>query len=123
MAGPSSAGIRDRSCRRLAALTAAATYLMLLTGSTVVASNADQSCRSWPLCGGGFTPDFGAPNAFTMLHRGAALVIRLLLGYVLAPAIRPWGAAAGVGLRAIPTPTLFVAHVAPGARPPPTHST
>ena len=58
---------------------AVATYALLLTGSTVVASNADASCHSWPLCGGGFTPDFAGANAFTMLHRGSALVLGALI--------------------------------------------
>src|SRR6266849_1727164 len=115
MAGPPSAGIRDRSFRGLAALTAAATYLMLLTGSTVVASNADQSCRSWPLCGGGFTPDFGGANAFTMLHRGAVLVVGLLIVYVLVTAIRRWRAGSAIGLSAIATLVVFAAQVGVGA--------
>src|SRR5712692_8761174 len=115
MAGPPSAGIQDRSFRRLAALTAAATYLMLLTGSTVVASNADQSCRSWPLCGGGFTLDFGGANAFTMLHRGAVLVIGLLIVYVLVTAIRRWGAGSAIGLSSIATLVVFAAQVVVGA--------
>src|SRR6202022_1146043 len=40
MAGPPSSGVVDRYFRRLAALAAGATYVLLLTGSTVVASNA-----------------------------------------------------------------------------------
>src|ERR1700730_14013728 len=47
MAGPQSAGVPDRSLRRLAALAAGGTYVLLLTGSTVVASNADNTCHSW----------------------------------------------------------------------------
>lgn len=115
MAGPPSAGIADHSFRGLAALTAAATYVMLLTGSTVVASNADQSCRSWPLCAGGFTPDFSGANAFTMLHRGAVLVIGLLILYVLVTAISRWGPGSRIGLSAIATLIVFVAQVAVGA--------
>ena len=81
---PASAGER----RRLPALGAATTYVLLLTGSTVVASGADESCHSWPLCGSGFTPDFAGASAFTMLHRGAVLVIGVLLVYVLVDALR-----------------------------------
>src|SRR5438445_6532779 len=51
MAGPRSAGIPDRPFRRLAAVTVGTTYLLLLTGSTVVGSNADAGCHAWPLCG------------------------------------------------------------------------
>ena len=80
LALPPSAGVAR--VRPLALLGAAATYVLLLTGSTVVASNADAGCHSWPLCGGGFTPDFAGANAFTMLHRGSALVLGVLIVYV-----------------------------------------
>ena len=68
--------------RPLAVVGAGATYVLLLTGSTVVASNADATCHSWPLCGGGFTPDFAGANAFSMLHRGSALVLGALIVFV-----------------------------------------
>ena len=115
MAGPPSDGIEDRSFRRLTGLTAAATYVLLLTGSTVVASNADQSCRSWPLCGGGFAPDFGGANAFTMLHRGAVFVIGALIVYVLVTAIRRWGPGSSIGLTAIATLIALAVQIAVGA--------
>src|SRR5690348_10498117 len=62
---PASRGVA--AIRPLAVVGAAATYLLLLTGSTVVASNADRQCHTWPLCGGGFALDFSGANAFTML--------------------------------------------------------
>ena len=80
LALPPSAGFAR--VRPLALVGAAATYVLLLTGSTVVASNADAGCHSWPLCGGGFTPDFAGANAFTMLHRGSALALGVLIVYV-----------------------------------------
>ncbi len=89
MALPESAGIQEQGLRRLAALAAGATFVLLLTGSSVVASGADSACRSWPLCGSGFTPDFAGVNAWTMLHRGSVLVIGALLVFVLLRAARP----------------------------------
>jgi len=71
------------------ATAAAATFVLLLTGSTVVASSADESCHAWPLCGNGLAFDFSGANAFTMLHRGAGLAIGILLVYVLIRAMRP----------------------------------
>jgi heme A synthase len=65
---------------RLASLAMAGTYILLLTGSAVVATGADKTCRSWPLCGGGF-------DAITFLHRGAVLVIGALIVYVLIQAL------------------------------------
>ena len=88
MSLPASPSSVEPSLRRLAAIAAAATYFLLLTGSTVVASAADESCHSWPLCRGGFSLDFAGANAFTMLHRGAVLWIGILLVYTLARALR-----------------------------------
>jgi len=72
----------------LPATAAGATFVLLLTGSTVVATSADESCHAWPLCGNGLAFDFSGANAFTMLHRGAGLAIGILLVYVLIRAMR-----------------------------------
>jgi heme A synthase len=99
---PATSGVPDRSFRRVALIGAGATFVMLLTGSTVVASSADETCRAWPLCGSGFTIDFSGVNAFTMLHRGAVLAIGILLVYVLIGAMRQ------AALRPIALATLVV---------------
>jgi heme A synthase len=111
MSMPASPGVADPRFRRIAAIAVGATYLLLLTGSTVVASGADTACRAWPLCGAGLTPDFAGVNAFTMLHRGSVLVIGALLVFVLLRAARL------VGLRvvAIATLAVFAMQVAVGA--------
>ncbi len=88
MSLPASTGASDPSFRRLATVAAALTYGLLLTGSTVVASSADEGCRAWPLCGSGIAFDFAGANAFTMLHRGAVLVIGAVLVYTLIQALR-----------------------------------
>ena len=108
---PSRSAVTDASFRRLAALAAAATYVLLLTGSTVVASAADESCRAWPLCGGGFAFDFAGANAFTMLHRGAVLLIGILLVYALRAAIRQ----RATRRVAVATAIVFALQVAVGA--------
>lgn len=108
---PQSNGIPDPGFRRLVAIAAGATYLLLLTGSSVVASGADAACRSWPLCGSGLTPDFNGANAFTMLHRGSVLVIGALLVFVLVRAAR----LPGLRIMAIATLAIFGLQVAVGA--------
>jgi heme A synthase len=115
MAGLPSAGVPDRGYRRLAAIATALTYVLLLTGSAVVGSGADQGCQAWPLCGGGFAADFGGTNAFTMLHRGAVLVIGIVIAYVLVVAIRRCGASSAIGRTAIATIGVFAVQVAIGA--------
>jgi len=115
MSMPESSGISDSRFRRLAATAAIATYALLLTGSTVVASGADSSCHTWPLCGSGFTPDFSDANAFTMLHRGAVLGIGILIVYVLVTAIRRWGMRSQIGFSAIATLAVFTGQTLVGA--------
>ncbi len=83
-----SAGIEGANFRRLASAAVIGTYVLLLTGSSVVATDADESCNSWPLCGGGFTPDFSGANAFTMLHRGFALIAGVVIVVFLVSAFR-----------------------------------
>lgn len=108
-------GVADASFRRLVALAAGATYLLLLTGTAVVASSADESCHAWPLCGGGLSFDFAGANAFTMLHRGAVLGIGLLLVYVLVRAIRRSGEHGGLRATAGATLAVFALQIAAGA--------
>ena len=84
MSLPASEGARTRG----ATAGAAATYVLLLTGSTVVAGRADDTCHAWPLCGNGFAFDFAGASAFTMIHRGSVLLIGALLIYVLVGALR-----------------------------------
>lgn len=111
MSLPETTGLADPQFRRWAIVASAATYVMLLTGSTVVASGADQQCRSWPLCGGGFTPSFAGADAFTMLHRGTVLIVGILLVYVLVFALRH----PAVGRVALATLIVLGLQVAVGA--------
>ncbi len=97
--------------RPLAIAGAAGTYVLLLTGSTVVASNADASCHSWPLCGAGFAPDFSGANVFTMLHRGSALVLGALIVFVAVRAMRE----STLRPAAVATLTVLALQVAVGA--------
>jgi heme A synthase len=112
---PPSAGVPNLNFRRLTAIAAAATYVMMLTGSTVVASSADESCNSWPLCGGGFALDFSGVNAYTMLHRGTVLVVALLLLHVLSKALLRWRGVKGMGPIAGAAIGALVLQIAVGA--------
>lgn len=111
MSMPTSVGVGDPGFRRLAWVASGATYVMLLTGSTVVASGADQSCKTFPLCGGGFTPSFAGVDGFTMFHRGAVLLIGVLLVYVLIVALRR----PGLAPVSMATLVVFAVQVAVGA--------
>jgi heme A synthase len=88
LAGPPPATVADRTFGRLAVAAAALTYILLLTGSSVVATQADEVCRSWPLCGNGFAFDHSGAAAFAMLHRLTAGVVGICLVYVLVAGLR-----------------------------------
>jgi heme A synthase len=111
MAMPPSSGVADPGYRRLAGIVAGATYLLLLTGSTVVASGADTGCHAWPLCGSGFSPDFTGANAFTMLHRGSVLLVGVMLVFVLVRGI----SLPGLKTVSIATLAVFALQIAVGA--------
>src|SRR5216683_2395513 len=115
MAAPPAPGMSDRDFRRLTAVVTGLTFVLLLTGSTVVASNADRGCRTWPLCGGGFARDFNGASAYTMLHRGAVLVIGILIVYALVSVLRRSGMQSGIGRSAAATLLVFAVQVAVGA--------
>lgn len=110
LAMPESTGIESVSFKRLAIAAVVATYVLLLTGSSVVATNADESCNSWPLCGGGFTPDFVGANGFTMLHRGFAMIAGVLIVFFLVAAYRR-----GLHVAAVTALLVLLAQVAVGA--------
>jgi heme A synthase len=109
------ANFPDRSFGRLALLAAVLSYVMLLTGSTVVATNADLVCKSWPLCGSGFTPDFSGVAFFDMLHRLTVGVVSILLLAVLSTALRRYRDIPGMGVVAGGTLVLLVVQIALGA--------
>ena len=60
-------------------------------------------------------PNFSGANAFTMLHRGAVLIIGALLIYVLIMAVTRWGSIRGVSLVALATLAIFGVQVLVGA--------
>lgn len=110
-----STGVPDLKFRRVAFIATAATYVLMLTGSTVVAAGGDHSCNSWPLCGNGFAFDFTGANVYTMLHRGAVLVVGLLLLHVLSRALMRWRSVPGMGPVAVAAIAAFVLQVVVGA--------
>jgi heme A synthase len=94
LSAPPAAAPADPGFGRLALAGAALTYLMLLTGSSVVATSADLVCKSWPLCGGGFALDFSGVAGFDILHRLTVGVVTVFLVYLCLRALRSAGGAA-----------------------------
>jgi heme a synthase len=115
LSGPAPAAGPGASFGRLALGGAVLTFLLQLTGSAVVATDADLVCKSWPLCGGGFAFDLSGVAGFDVLHRVFAGVVGVYLLYLLALAIRRHGSTPGVAAIAWGTLTLLVVQVALGA--------
>ncbi|TMD18615.1 MAG: hypothetical protein E6I98_10815, partial [Chloroflexi bacterium] len=101
---PQSPGIESASFRRLGSAAVAGTFILLLSGSSVVATQSDESCRSWPLC------DLSSVNTFALLHRGVALVAGVLLIVFLVAAYRR-----GLRFFAVATAIVLLLQVAIGA--------
>jgi heme A synthase len=86
----------DASYRNLALAAAGLTFVLALTGSSVVASHADGLCKSWPLCRGGLQPDFEGLNAFNMLHRLLGAVVGAVVLFSDWQALRRYRALLGL---------------------------
>ena len=70
----------DRGFARLASITAAATFALLLVGTYVRAEGAGLAFRDWPLMGGRLVPSLGPPGAGEMfVHRVLAIVVAALV--------------------------------------------
>jgi heme A synthase len=82
-------GSSGRGVYRAGLAAGAATYVMLLTGASVVATRADEVCKAWPLCGGGFAFDLSSPAVFDVIHRLAVLAVSLLIAYLALRARTP----------------------------------
>jgi protoheme IX farnesyltransferase len=69
----------DRAYARLAAITAVATFALLLVGTYVRAEGAGLAFRDWPLMGGRLVPPFGPRGAAEMFaHRVLAIAVAAL---------------------------------------------
>ena len=101
---PESPGIERLGFRRLAVAAVAGTYVLLLSGSSVVATQSDQTCRSWPLCA------VSSVNTFALLHRGVALLAGLLIIAFLVAAYRN-----GLRFFAVATAVVLLLQAAIGA--------
>ena len=83
--------------------TAGLAFAVLLTGGLVVATEADERCHAWPLCGGGWAFDLSWLGAVTLLHR---LSVFLLVAVAAYAAWRAWRT------RALATPAWSLATLA-----------
>src|SRR6266550_3833007 len=73
-----------RSYARITAITALATYGLLLVGTYVRAEGAGLAFRDWPLMSGRLIPDLAQPGAGPMFaHRLLAIAVTALVGWCM----------------------------------------
>ena len=98
--------------------TAAATYLLQLSGAYVRAAGATAACKGWPECDSALLfPTTGAP-AIHMLHRYLAAAVGVLIVYAAIAAWRRRREIPGAGPAAMWTLGLFALQVVVGAANP-----
>jgi heme A synthase len=96
----------------LAVGSAAAVYLLLISGSYVATSGATAACIDWPLCQGSFLPEHRL-QMIHMAHRFAAVFFGLFVLYTLHVGFRQ--RPVNVRLLSMAVAAAFVAQVMVGA--------
>ena len=99
---------------RLALISAAGVYLLILTGSYVPASGATAACFTWPLCQGELVPQHILPMIH-MAHRYFAAIIGIILLYTLYQGILGSRRPPEVRWLSVSVAAIFLAQVLVGA--------
>lgn len=114
LAGSPAGPAPDRRFRILVVVAAGLTYLLLLTGAGVTATEGVRGCRAWPLCGTGLSLDLAGLNGLNALHRLGSLVVGLSILTVVSDALRRWRSVPGLAAAAVFTGAALVTQVAVG---------
>jgi len=113
-AGVASRSVHDR-LPRLALASLIGTYILILSGTVVAGTSADEVCRTWPLCNGQIIPSGGILPLINMTHRVIAGAIGLLILYTLIYALRTRRYVRQVKIVAAVAALLFAVQVTVGA--------
>lgn len=105
---------RATAVRRLTWM-AGATYLLILTGASVVAHGAGWACDGWPLCGNGFELQGGSLAAYNITHRVVAGVVGVLLLLAVVGVMRTHRGVRPVRVASLCVIALLAAQVLAGA--------
>ena len=94
---------------------AAATYVLVVSGSLVVANGAGGACAGWPLCGNGLQLGGDQLAAINLIHRLVAAVVVVLIGIAVMRIRRAHPGRIGLRVAGIMATALLVAQVIAGA--------
>jgi heme A synthase len=114
LATPVGGTTTNRTPQRLTAAAVGLTYVLLLTGAGVVANRADDTCTSWPLCGGGVRLDLSGIALYATLHRLAAGIVGLFLLYTLAIVVIRFRSVPYLATTAVVTLVLLLSQIVIG---------
>jgi protoheme IX farnesyltransferase len=114
---PASSVPRDTGDRlpRLALASTIGTYILILSGTVVAGTSAEDACPTWPLCNGQIIPSGGILPLINATHRYIAGAIGLLILYTLVLAWRTRSHVLQMRLTAIVAGALFLAQASVGA--------
>ncbi|HEY6378621.1 MAG TPA: COX15/CtaA family protein [Candidatus Dormibacteraeota bacterium] len=106
---------RRRRAARLAAVAAAGTYVLVISGALVVARGAGYACDGWPLCGNGIQLDGNQLAAYNLLHRSIAGAVGVLIALAVMGVARAFRPHRGIRVAGAVAAALLVAQVVAGA--------
>jgi heme A synthase len=96
-------------------LAAAATYLLVISGSVVVAEGASAACTAWPLCGAGLELSGAQQAVLNEGHRLLAGLAVVAIGYAVMRVRRAHPAVGGLRLAGAVASALLLAQIIAGA--------
>lgn len=106
----------DKRLGRAAMLAAGGTFLLILSGSYVVGSDAGLACHTWPLCNGQLVPTGGLADVdISFLHRIVALLVGVCVAGMLVVSWRLRAARRAVFWTATAALIVYVVQVLIGA--------
>ena len=98
----------------LALASLVGSFILVVSGTIVTGTEAEEACTTWPLCNGQLLPAGGSPASIAMLHRFVAGAIGLLILYTLLQAWRTRHSIPNMARATLAVAALLLAQMAIG---------
>lgn len=105
----------QRAVSRWTLATAAAVFLLVVSGAFVVDRGAGAACSGWPLCGNGLQFDSSTLATYNLGHRIVAGAVLVLIGITASRVVRAWRPVRAVRLANAAVGVMLVLQVTAGA--------